>query len=301
HSGGALRVAVGIMDPNSDYVMVVDADARNAPRDSRACHTYCDEKRNGNGNGNGHHKQDEDILSERLAYLDPEMRAQVAAAKAAAKANGNGKPHQRPQVGPVQSYQWHVLNKAESWLTEAVRSEYAGSYMIERPFQEHLGSLKMVAGTAYMIRADLLREVGWGTSLTEDWELTLKLYARGYKVAYTPWAETPAECVSTFSRLARQRMRWAEGHTHNVRKWFWPILLSPFVSPLEKLEFAFDATYYLQAALFVVGSASWAISELVFQTHVPGWTAVLGWSLLFSNIFALPLMNLGGLILEEAP
>src|SRR5207249_10547883 len=33
----------------------------------------------------------------------------------------------------------------------------------------------------------------------------------------------------------------------------------------------------------------------------PGWTAVLGWSLLFSNIFALPVMNLGGLILEEAP
>jgi hypothetical protein len=43
------------------------------------------------------------------------------------------------------------------------------------------------------------------------------------------------------------------------------------------------------------------MSELVFHTHVPGWTALLGWSLLFSNVFALPLMNLGGLILEEAP
>src|SRR5207237_9904319 len=105
-----------------------------------------------------------------------------------------------------------------SWLTEAVRAEYAGSYMVERPFQDAVGALKMVAGTAYMIRADLLREVGWGTSLTEDWELTLKLYARGYKVAYTPWAETPAECVATFSRLARQRMRCAEGHTQKVRK-----------------------------------------------------------------------------------
>ncbi len=211
------------------------------------------------------------------------------------------RPKRREDVAAVQSYQWHVLNKSESWLTEAVRAEYAGSYMVERPFQDAIGSLKMVAGTAYMIRADLLRKVGWGTSLTEDWELTLKLYARGYKVAYTPWAETPAECVATFPRLARQRMRWAEGHTHNVRKYFWPIMLSPFVAPLEKLEFLFDATYYLQAALFVVGSVSWLLSELVFQTHVPGWTAVLGWSLLFSNIFALPLMNLGGLILEEAP
>jgi glycosyltransferase involved in cell wall biosynthesis len=215
--------------------------------------------------------------------------------------SGEERPKRREDVAAVQSYQWHVLNKSESWLTEAVRAEYAGSYMVERPFQDAIGSLKMVAGTAYMIRADLLREVGWGTSLTEDWELTLKLYVRGYKVAYTPWAETPAECVATFPRLARQRMRWAEGHTHNVRKYFWPVMLSPFVAPLEKLEFLFDATYYLQAALFVVGSVSWLLSELVFQTHVPGWTAVLGWSLLFSNIFALPLMNLGGLILEEAP
>jgi hypothetical protein len=212
-----------------------------------------------------------------------------------------GQIKRRTEVAAVQSYQWHVLNKSESWLTEAVRAEYAGSYMVERPFQDAIGSLKMIAGTAYMIRADVLREVGWGTSITEDWELTLKLYARGYKVAYTPWAETPAECVSTFSRLARQRMRWAEGHTYNVRRYFRSIMKSPFVTPLEKLEFLYDSTYYLQAGLFVLGSVSWVISEVVFHTHVPGWTAVLGWSLLFSNIFALPLMNLGGLILEEAP
>src|SRR5256886_12734208 len=173
--------------------------------------------------------------------------------------------------------------------------------MIERPFQDAIGSLKMIAGTAYMIRADVLRQVGWGTSITEDWELTLKLYARGYKVIYTPWAETPAECVSTFSRLARQRMRWAEGHTHNVRKWFLPIMSSPLVTPIEKLEFLYDASYYLQAGLFVIGSVSWLISEAVFQTHVPRWTAPLGWSLLFSNIFAPPLMNPAGLIPQEAP
>jgi 1,2-diacylglycerol 3-beta-glucosyltransferase len=217
------------------------------------------------------------------------------------QSNGDKEIKRREEVAAVQSYQWHVLNKSESWLTEAVRAEYAGSYMVERPFQDAIGSLKMIAGTAYMIRADILREVGWGTSLTEDWELTLKLYARGYKVVYTPWAETPAECVSTFTRLARQRMRWAEGHTYNVRKWFVPIMLSRSVSPLEKLEFLFDATYYLQAALFVIGTFSWLISDLVFNVHVPGWNAALGWSLIFSNLFALPLMNLGGLILEDAP
>ncbi|MEP6753682.1 MAG: glycosyltransferase [Candidatus Dormiibacterota bacterium] len=281
YKGGALREALKVMDPRAEYVVIFDADSVPFPDalDRFLPHFYYENGngKDGNENANGHHAPDDQ--------------------------DGHAKPayKRRENVAAVQSYQWHVLNKSESWLTEAVRAEYAGSYMIERPFQDAVGSLKMVAGTAYMIRADLLREIGWGTSITEDWELTLKLYARGYKVAYTPWAETPAECVSTFSRLARQRMRWAEGHTYNVRRYFLPIMLSPFVTLLEKVEFLFDTTYYLQAGLFIVGTLAWLLSEVFFHTHVPGWTATLGWALLFSNILALPLMNLGGLILEEAP
>jgi cellulose synthase/poly-beta-1,6-N-acetylglucosamine synthase-like glycosyltransferase len=276
--GGALREALKVMDPRAEYVVGFDADSVPFP-DSI-----------------------ERLLP--LFYRVSDGAATRRMEAAFGRVDPPSEPAQvkkRAEVAAVQSYQWHVLNKSESWLTEAVRAEYAGSYMVERPFQDAVGALKMIAGTAYMIRADVLRDVGWGTSITEDWELTLKLYARGYKVAYTPWAETPAECVSTFSRLARQRMRWAEGHTHNVRKWFLPIMRSPFVSPLEKLEFLFDTTYYLQAGLFVLGSVSWLVSEVFFHAHVPGWTALLGWSLLFSNVMALPLMNLGGLILEEAP
>src|ERR1700694_2571842 len=278
YKGGALREALKVTDPRAEYIVVFAADSVPFPDsiDRLLPHFY----RVSEGSGAR-------ALESAFGRSDPPSEP--------------GQIKRRNEVAAVQSYQWHVLNKSESWLTEAVRAEYAGSYMIERPFQDAIGSLKMIAGTAYMIRADVLREVGWGTSITEDWELTLKLYTRGYKVIYTPWAETPAECVSTFARLARQRMRWAEGHTHNVRKWFLPIMGSPFVTPLEKAEFLYDSTYYLQAGLFVVGSLSWLMSEIVFHTHVPGWTALLGWALLFSNIFALPLMNLGGLILEEAP
>ena len=215
--------------------------------------------------------------------------------------NGNEGPRPLPQVGAVQSYQWHVLNKSESWLTAAVRTEYAGSYMVERPYQQVLSSMKMIAGTAYMIRAGLLKELGWGRSLTEDWELTLRLYAKGFKVVYTPYAETPAECVATFGRLARQRMRWAEGHSYNVNKWFLTILRSPHLTLMEKAEFVYYGMYYLQSALFMLGSAAWLVSELVLRVHIPEWSALLGWSLLFSNLLSLPLMNLGGLLLEGSP
>jgi cellulose synthase/poly-beta-1,6-N-acetylglucosamine synthase-like glycosyltransferase len=278
YKGGALQEALKVTDPRAEYVVIFDADSVPFPDSIERLLPYFYRVSEGSVNR---------PLESTFGRSEPPSEP--------------GQIKRRAEVAAVQSYQWHVLNKSESWLTEAVRAEYSGSYMVERPFQDAVGALKMIAGTAYMIRADVLREVGWGTSITEDWELTLKLYARGYKVAYTPWAETPAECVSTFARLARQRMRWAEGHTYNVRKWFLPIMRSRHLTPLEKGEFLYDSTYYLQAGLFVAGTLAWLMSETVFHTHVPGWTAVLGWSLLFSNIFALPLMNLGGLILEEAP
>lgn len=216
-------------------------------------------------------------------------------------AGPEGRFEPRSDVAAVQSYQWHVLNRSESWLTEAVRAEYAGSYMVERPFQESVGSLKMIAGTAYMIRAPTLREVGWGRSLTEDWELTLRLHVLGYKVVYTPYAESPAECVATFGRLARQRMRWAEGHTHNVRKWWREVIRSPRMSAIEKIEFLYYSTYYLQAAFFAAGTIVWLLAEIGLRSHVPDWTSAFGWCLLLSNMLALPLMNFAGLLLEGAP
>jgi cellulose synthase/poly-beta-1,6-N-acetylglucosamine synthase-like glycosyltransferase len=269
--GGALQVALQHTDPKAEFVIVWDADV--VPF-ADSIQTYLPHffKVNGNGHDGG-----------------------------AKKGAINSRPELRPEVAAVQSYQWHVLNKSESWLTEGVRAEYAGSYMVERPFQEVIGSLKMVAGTAYMIRADVLREFGWGRSLTEDWELTLRLYARGFKVVYTPYAETPAECAATFSRLARQRMRWAEGHSYNVRRNFGAIMGSRRIGMREKVGFLFYTTYYLQSALFVLGSASWFVAEVLLRAHVPEWTATLGWSLLLTNLLSLPIMNLAGLLLEEAP
>jgi glycosyltransferase involved in cell wall biosynthesis len=262
--GGALAVALQNTDPRAEFVIVWDADVVPFPDSIQTFipHFY---KFEGNGGGNG------------------------------------SPPQPRPEVAAVQSYQWHILNKSENWLTEAVRAEYAGSYMVERPFQEFIGSLKMIAGTAFMIRAPLLRQIGWGRSLTEDWELTLRLHALGYKVVYSPYAESPAECVATLGRLARQRMRWAEGHTFNVRRSFGKIMSSPHLGFVEKVEFVYYSTYYLQAALFVVGSAAWLVAELVLHAHVPDWTATLGWSLLLSNLLSLPIMNFAGLLLEGAP
>ena len=137
--------------------------------------------------------------------------------------------------------------------------------------------MKMISGSVFMIRADVLRQHKWGTSITEDWELTLRLYLDGYKVLYTPFIQAPAECVSDFKQLTRQRMRWAEGHTFNVKRFFLPVLRSPNLSRREKLEFIYFAPYYLTSILFMLGTAAWLISELFLRVELPFWSEALGW------------------------
>src|SRR5438093_1546143 len=269
--GGALQEALRRMNPRTEYVMIFDADF--VPPADAIWH-FLDYfgrlAKAKNGNGNGHAKN----------------------------GNGHGAPTNGDRLAVVQGYQWHMLNASENWITKGVRAEFSGSYVLERAGQELFGALKMISGSVYMIRADVLRKLGWSTSITEDWELTIRLYLAGYKVLYTPYIQAPAECVSKVNRLIKQRMRWAEGHTYNVKKYFWQILRSPNLTWQEKLEFAYYAPYYLQSVLFTVATIAWIVGVLILGQKLPMWGEVFGWSLVVSNALALPLMNLTGVLLE---
>jgi cellulose synthase/poly-beta-1,6-N-acetylglucosamine synthase-like glycosyltransferase/transposase len=214
--------------------------------------------------------------------------------------NNMSENYKKSDVAAVQGYQWHVLNKSENWITRGVRSEYAGSYVIERSGVEIYGGLKQIAGSVYMIRRDILGKIGWQTSITEDFELTLRLYEKGYKVVYTPYVQAPAECVSSMKHLIRQRMRWAEGHSNNVKKMFGKLMFSKKLNFTEKFEFLYLTPYYLQAFFFLVGTISWIMAETLFPARLPFWTSLWGWSLVLTNFISLPLVNAVGLFLEES-
>jgi len=253
--GGALKRALEVTDPRTEYIIVFDADFVPYP----------------------------DTIEQFVKHFQLAKERGIYAKLAA-----------------VQGYQWHVLNKNENWITRGVRTEFSGSYIVDRPGTEISGFMKLIAGSVYMIRADVLRKYGWMTSITEDFQLTLRLYKDGYKVLYTPYIQTPSECVSTLKRLIRQRMRWAEGHTHNVKLMFWQLMRSPNLTWREKIEFLYLTPYYLQAAFFLVGTLSWFAADFIFNAHLPFWTALWGWCLVLTNMFALPLINGVGLFLEES-
>lgn len=287
--GGALQKAVDFMDPRTRYVVVFDADFIPPPYILRRFLRYF-EGENGNFRENGDRRRFAGGVSDQ---------------------HGDGKEgngdcvlekvndwFDRQRIGVVQGYQLHHLNKNENWITKGVRAEFSGGYMIERVAEEFFGSMKMITGSVFMIRADILRKLGWTTSITEDWDLTLRMYMEGYKVLYTPLIQAPAEIPTTIRTLARQRMRWAEGHTFAVKKYFWDVLRSNKLTWREKLEFVYFSPYYLQSFFFLTGTLLWFIAEFLGQ-HPFFWTATFGWCLILSNLFSLPLMGLSGLYLEQ--
>src|SRR5256712_357615 len=168
--GGALQEALRRMNSRAEYVMIFDADF--IPPADAIWH-----------------------------FLDYFGRLSTNTAPVKTNGNGhtnskNGVPQNCDRLAAVQGYQWHMLNASENWVTKGVRAEFAGSYVLERAGQELFGTMKMISGSVYMIRADVLRKLGWSTSITEDWELSIRLYLAGYKVLYTPYIQAPAECVS---------------------------------------------------------------------------------------------------------
>ncbi len=207
-------------------------------------------------------------------------------------------------LAAVQGYQWHVLNKDENFVTAGIRFGFAGGYMVERVAQQYFGAMKMIAGSVFVIRRDVMEQYGWQmpdgyTSIVEDWNLTIRMYIDGWKIGYTPDIKVPAECVNSLSRLSKQQIRWAEGHTWNVKKYFFQVLSSAKMTLIEKLEFLHYGPFYLQSAFFILGTFGWIVGELIFHAKVPGWTATLGWSLVFTNLMALPVMCISGIVLER--
>jgi cellulose synthase/poly-beta-1,6-N-acetylglucosamine synthase-like glycosyltransferase len=257
--GAALQHALKRVDPRTEYIMIFDADFVPPPEIIRQCLAYF--------RLNGH------------------------------QTNNEAGDRYGSRVGVVQGYQRHSLNASENWITKGVQAEFSASYMVDRPGRELYGGMKMISGAVYMIRADIIRELGWGTSITEDWEMTLRLYLAGYKVLYTPYIQAPAECVADIRQLVRQRMRWAEGHTYNAKRYFWRVLSSPRISIREKLDFFFFTPYYLQAFFFMIGTACWILGELLHQ-RLPFWPPALGWSLVAVNTLATMLVALSGLYVE---
>lgn len=154
-------------------------------------------------------------------------------------------------VVAVQGYQLHDLNAEENWITKGVKIMHSLQYLVELNAKNRLGLLLPFTGSVYMVRTDIMKELGFNDSITEDWEFTLRFYEAGHKVVYDSTLTASAECSNNLRKFLTQIARWGEGGTRDFRKHFGKIMRSSVLTAREKLDFVLHGSTYLNAILIL--------------------------------------------------
>jgi len=128
-----------------------------------------------------------------------------------------------------------VANPDGSVLAEASALSYwAGNRMVQLA-RSNLGWSADLGGTGMAFTASALEDVGgFGTSLTEDQELSARLVLAGRRVVWLHDVRIKDEKPESMSVAVRQRARWMAGKRAAVRKHFLPLLRTGKLSALDQ-------------------------------------------------------------------
>ncbi|MFE9222773.1 glycosyltransferase [Streptomyces lavendulae] len=121
-----------------------------------------------------------------------------------------------------------LWNPLTNWLTRCFAAEYATRHALYLPGLSRCHLPILLGGTSNHFRMEALLELGaWdGYNMTEDADLGVRIYRRGWRVE-TIASVTEEEANSELGNWMRQRSRWIKGHAqtwlvhtrHPVRLW----------------------------------------------------------------------------------
>ncbi|MCK5582651.1 MAG: glycosyltransferase family 2 protein, partial [Elusimicrobiales bacterium] len=160
-----------------------------------------------------------------------------------------------PEVGSVMG---RVLpeNVSSNLLTRLLDIERSGGYQVDQQARYNLGLIPQYGGTVGGFRKSYCicpksKQCFDPNILTEDTELTLKLFITGKKVVYANRLECYEEAPETFEVRGRQIKRWAQGHTQVLLRFIPLFLKSKNITFLTKLDGVFLLSIYCLPPLFL--------------------------------------------------
>jgi len=159
-----------------------------------------------------------------------------------------------PEVGAVMG-RVIPLNIDRNALARLLDLERTGGYQIDQQARFNLHLIPQFGGTVGGFRKQVTKNLGSFdvTNLTEDTELTFKLYINGWKVLYANRLECYEEAPESWRVRSRQVNRWSRGHTRCFIKYLIPMLKSKFLSWREKLDGTLLLSIYLLPLILMLG------------------------------------------------
>jgi cellulose synthase/poly-beta-1,6-N-acetylglucosamine synthase-like glycosyltransferase len=140
------------------------------------------------------------VVCDADGYLDPDAVGHLVRALS--------DPQTAGAAGQVRLFQSH------EWLRRFQVMEYtANQGLLKLAMYATTGTVLVAPGPVSAFRADILRGLGGvpGETLTEDFDLTLALVCRGFRVVYEPRAIAYTDAPRSDAELQSQRIRWGRG------------------------------------------------------------------------------------------
>lgn len=149
-------------------------------------------------------------------------------------------------------------NKNVNILTAFINIETLTFQWMAQAGRWQLFNLCTIPGTNFIIRRKLIDEMGgWDTkALTEDTEISFRLYRMGYKIKFMPLAVTWEQEPQTLPVWFKQRSRWAKGNIYVIIKNI------KYIFDKNSGVIRFDLIYYVSTYFFFLSAN--LISDFLF-------------------------------------
>lgn len=117
---------------------------------------------------------------------------------------------------------FRTRNRNASLLTRFVNIETLAYQCMNQAGRFYFFKLCTIPGTNYVIRRSIINQMGgWDTkALSEDTEISFRLYRMGYYIKFMPLAVTWEQEPQKLKQWFKQRTRWAKGNLYVLLKNF---------------------------------------------------------------------------------
>jgi cellulose synthase/poly-beta-1,6-N-acetylglucosamine synthase-like glycosyltransferase len=176
-----------------------------------------------------------------------------------------------PLLGAVIG-KFRCINRKKNLLTRFINLESLAFQWIVQAGRWNMLRMSTLPGTNYLIRRKLLEQLGgWDEqALTEDAEMSIRIYQAGYLIKFIPYAVTWEQEPETLRVWIKQRIRWARGNNYVIEKFAMQVFrIKPHVVGLE-LFYAM-AVYYIFFLAILLSDLLFVLSCLrLIWIPVPG-------------------------------
>ncbi len=153
---------------------------------------------------------------------------------------------------------FRTINKNHNLLTRFINIETLSFQSMLQAGRWQMHRIATLPGTNFVMWKWLIDKLnGWDEeALTEDSELSIRIYLEGYKIKFIPYAVTYEQEPQEWKVWFKQRLRWVRGNNYVIGKFFREI------PQFQSKRLAFDLLYTL--SLYYVFFAAIVISDGLF-------------------------------------